>query len=64
VERRGGALAYFAAYDIHHARVTGTIAGKTGIDPFTACSTEPTHPIRPRQLRPQPDLRRTNELND
>ena len=33
--RRGGTLAYFAAYDVHHARVMGTIAPKTGIEPFT-----------------------------
>jgi transposase len=33
--RRGGTLAYFAAYDVHHARVLGTIAPKTGITPFT-----------------------------
>jgi transposase len=33
--RRGGTLAYFAAYDVHHARVLGTIAPKTGIEPFT-----------------------------
>jgi transposase len=33
--RRGGTLAYFAAYDVHHAHVIGTIAPKTGIDPFT-----------------------------
>jgi transposase len=33
--RRGGTLAYFAAYDVHHARVLGTIAPKTGIAPFT-----------------------------
>jgi transposase len=32
---RGGTLAYFAAYDVHHARVMGTIAPKTGIEPFT-----------------------------
>ncbi len=32
--RRCGTLAYFAAYDIHHARVMGTIAPKTGIEPF------------------------------
>lgn len=32
---RGGTLAYFAAYDVHHARVIGTIAPKTGIAPFT-----------------------------
>ena len=34
--RRGGTLAYLAAYDVHHAQVIGTIAPKTGIDPFTA----------------------------
>ena len=33
--RRGGTLAYFAAYDVHHARVIGQVAPKTGIDPFT-----------------------------
>ncbi|MGH3682546.1 MAG: IS630 family transposase [Natronosporangium sp.] len=33
--RRGGTLAYFAAYDVHQARVLGTIAPKTGIEPFT-----------------------------
>lgn len=33
--RRGGTLAYMAAYDVHHARVMGTIADKTGIEPFT-----------------------------
>lgn len=33
--RRGGTLAYFAAYDVHHARVLGRIADKTGIVPFT-----------------------------
>jgi len=32
---RGGTLAYMAAYDIHHARVFGQIAPKTGIEPFT-----------------------------
>lgn len=32
---RGGTLAYFAAYDVHRARVLGTIAPKTGIEPFT-----------------------------
>ncbi len=33
--RRGGTLAYLAAYDVHHARVIGSIAPKTGIEPFT-----------------------------
>jgi hypothetical protein len=32
--RRGGTLAYFAAYDVHQARVLGQIAPKTGIEPF------------------------------
>ncbi|OAV77134.1 transposase [Dietzia sp. 111N12-1] len=32
---RGGTVAYFAAYDVHHARVMGRIAPKTGIVPFT-----------------------------
>jgi hypothetical protein len=32
--RRGGTLAYFAAYDVHQARVMGRIAPKTGIAPF------------------------------
>jgi hypothetical protein len=30
-----GTLAYFAAYDVHHARVIGAVAPKTGIGPFT-----------------------------
>ena len=43
---RGGTLAYFAAYDVHHAHVMGRIAPKTGIVPFTelvqqVMSTEP-----------------------
>ena len=33
--RRGGTLAYFAAYDVHQARVMGMTAPKTGIAPFT-----------------------------
>jgi transposase len=33
--RRGGTLAYFAAYDVHRAHVIGRIAPKTGIAPFT-----------------------------
>lgn len=32
--RRGGTLAYFAAYDVHRASVIGTIAPTTGIEPF------------------------------
>lgn len=44
--RRGGTLAYFAAYDVHRAHVLGTIAAKTGIEPFAdlvahVMSTEP-----------------------
>lgn len=34
--RRGGALAYLAAYDVHNARVFGRCEQKTGIDTFTA----------------------------
>lgn len=34
--RRGGTLAYLAAYDVHHARVLGRCAPTTGIAPFTA----------------------------
>ena len=33
--RRGGTLAYFAAYDVHCPRVIGRTAPKTGIEPFT-----------------------------
>jgi transposase len=33
---RGGALAYLAAYDVHHAKVFGRCEPKTGIVPFTA----------------------------
>jgi transposase len=32
--RRGGTLAYFAAYDVHHPCVIGHTAPKTGIEPF------------------------------
>jgi transposase len=32
--RRGGTLAYLAAYDVHHARVIGCCAPSTGIEPF------------------------------
>lgn len=32
--RRGGTLAYFAAYDVHRAHLIGRIAPKTGIEPF------------------------------
>ena len=34
--RRGGTLAYMAAYDVHHAKVFGQFAPNTGIEPFTA----------------------------
>ena len=33
--RRGGALAYLAAYDVHRATVFGRCEQSTGIDPFT-----------------------------
>ena len=32
--RRGGTLAYLAAYDVHAARVVGRTAPTTGIEPF------------------------------
>ncbi|WP_371629495.1 transposase [Streptomyces sp. NBC_00341] len=32
--RRGGALAYLAAYDVHRARVFGRCEDRTGIVPF------------------------------
>ena len=34
--RRGGTLAYLAAYDVHHAHVFGRCEKTTGIVPFTA----------------------------
>ncbi|WP_236580892.1 transposase [Rhodococcus sp. T7] len=34
--RRGGALAYLAAYDVHRAKVFGRCETTTGIAPFTA----------------------------
>ena len=32
--KRGGTLAYMGAYDVHNARLIGTVAAKTGIRPF------------------------------
>ena len=32
--RRGGTLAYLAAWDVHHARLFGRVEAKTGIEPF------------------------------
>jgi hypothetical protein len=32
--RRGGTLAYLAAWDVHHARIYGRCEAKTGIEPF------------------------------
>ncbi|MGW7282417.1 hypothetical protein ACWGIV_29855 [Streptomyces sp. NPDC054844] len=32
---RDGALAYSAAYDVHHARVIGRTEARAGIDPFS-----------------------------
>ena len=32
--RRGGTLAYLAAWDVHHARLFGRTEAKTGIEPF------------------------------
>ena len=34
--RRGGTLAYLAAYDVHRGQVLGRCAPTTGIEPFTA----------------------------
>jgi transposase len=34
--QRGGTLAYMGAYDVHAARLMGTVAAKTGIAPFQA----------------------------
>jgi DDE superfamily endonuclease len=44
--RRGGTLAYLAAWDVHHARLFGRCEPKTGIEPFgrlveQVMSTEP-----------------------
>ncbi|MFH8470834.1 IS630 family transposase [Streptomyces sp. NPDC017991] len=37
---RGGALAYLAAYDVHHAKVFGHTEARTGIDPFMVLVTQ------------------------
>ncbi|MGI5430803.1 IS630 family transposase [Streptomyces sp. CA-179760] len=37
---RGGALAYLAAYDVHHAKVFGRTAPRTGINPFMALTAQ------------------------
>jgi hypothetical protein len=37
---RGAALAYLAAYDVHHARVFGSCTPSTGIAPFMALVTQ------------------------
>jgi hypothetical protein len=47
--KRGGALAYLAAYDVHHARVIGRMEPRTGIEPptdspSTATSSKPAPP--------------------
>ncbi|MFJ5845525.1 hypothetical protein [Streptomyces sp. NPDC092903] len=59
--RRGGALAYLAAYDVHHARVFGHCEDRTGIVPFMNLVTQVTvevHHFRPGssagQARPAP----------
>ncbi len=53
--RRGGTLAYLAAYDVHAGRVMGRCAPTTGIEPFTALveqvmTTEPYGQRPPRVL--------------
>ncbi|WP_328744582.1 IS630 family transposase [Streptomyces sp. NBC_00285] len=42
--RRGGALAYLAAYDVHRARVFGRCEPTTGIVPFIALGPAPHSP--------------------
>ncbi|MFG3098067.1 IS630 family transposase [Streptomyces sp. NPDC048202] len=37
---RGGALAYLAAYDVHHAKVFGRTGPRTGIEPFMTLVTQ------------------------
>ena len=45
---RGGALAYLAAWDVHHARLFGRCEPKTGIEPFGPVSyTHLTLPTTP-----------------
>ena len=48
--RRGGTLAYFAAYDVHQGRILGRCAPKTGIEPFAALVDD----VMSRSLTPQP----------
>lgn len=38
--RRGGAMAYLAAYDVHHAKVFGRTEARTGTEPFMALVTQ------------------------
>lgn len=45
---RGGAVAYLAAYDVHHAREFGRIEPRTGIDPFMALVAHPAWLTTPR----------------
>jgi DDE superfamily endonuclease len=49
--RRGGTLAYLAAWDVHHARLFDRVEAKTGIEPFgrlvgQVMSTEPYRSAR------------------
>ena len=46
---RGGALAYLAAYDVHHAKVFGRCEATTGIDPFMSL-VDPGHDQRALRL--------------
>jgi transposase len=60
--RRGGTLAYLAAYDVHAARVFGRCAPTTGIEPFTqlveqVMTTEPC--ASARRVFWMPDRNRT-----
>jgi hypothetical protein len=51
---RGGTLAYMAAYDVHHAKVFGQIAPKTGIEPFTDLAPPTTAGARSNGWKPGP----------
>ena len=47
---RGGALAYLAAYDVHHGTVFGRCENTTGIAPFTSVVTQ----VMTQSPTPQP----------
>ena len=59
--RRGGTLAYLAAYDVHRAQVIGQFAPTTGIDPFDRAG-RPGHDHRALRLGPAGVLGRRQRL--